>query len=302
MRSRRTVQRSATGTRHTRYDDIDRASADVAARLLRRAGGPGRSARGLPVTPGFEYVAILWGIWRAGGIAVPLPISHPAAELDYLVRDSEASVVIADAENATTLEPLARSTGVRFHLCERSDGPRRAHDLPQPLRRVRQHASAATRRALIVYTSGTTGRPKGVVTTHANLTAQIESLIAAWEWTRDDRTLLVLPLHHVHGIINVVSCALWSGALLEMMPKFECRGHLGSPGVGRTHCFQRSADDLSSADSVLGDGQRRCSAGAVGRLPLAAADDERIRRPSAHRPRSMEGHYRPRAARALRHD
>jgi len=74
---------------------------------------------------------------------------------------------------------------------------------------------------MIVYTSGTTGRPKGVVTTHANLTAQIESLVTAWEWTRADRTLLVLPLHHVHGILNVVCCTLWSGATLEMLPKFE---------------------------------------------------------------------------------
>ena len=72
-----------------------------------------------------------------------------------------------------------------------------------------------------LYTSGTTSRPKGVVTTHANITAQIESLVAAWEWTAADRTLLVLPLHHVHGIINVVCSALWSGAVLEMHPKFD---------------------------------------------------------------------------------
>ena len=49
------------------------------------------------VTPGFDYVAVQWGIWRAGGIAVPLPMSHPPAELEYLVRDSEASIVVADA-------------------------------------------------------------------------------------------------------------------------------------------------------------------------------------------------------------
>ena len=49
------------------------------------------------VTPGFDYVAVQWGIWRAGGIAVPLPMSHPPAELEYLIRDSEASIVIADA-------------------------------------------------------------------------------------------------------------------------------------------------------------------------------------------------------------
>ena len=74
---------------------------------------------------------------------------------------------------------------------------------------------------MILYTSGTTSRPKGVVTTHANITAQIMSLVEAWEWSADDRIVLCLPLHHVHGIINVVSCALWSGATCEMLPRFD---------------------------------------------------------------------------------
>ncbi len=77
------------------------------------------------------------------------------------------------------------------------------------------------RRAMILYTSGTTSRPKGVVSTHANISAQIVSLVEAWEWCADDRILLCLPLHHVHGIINVVSCALWSGATCEMLPRFD---------------------------------------------------------------------------------
>lgn len=76
---------------------------------------------------------------------------------------------------------------------------------------------------MILYTSGTTGKPKGVVTTHDNLTAQIESLVAAWEWTRDDRIMNVLPLHHVHGIVNVLSCAFWAGALCEIPPRFDAR-------------------------------------------------------------------------------
>ena len=73
---------------------------------------------------------------------------------------------------------------------------------------------------MILYTSGTTSRPKGVVTTHANVTAQITALTEAWEWSADDRIVLCLPLHHVHGIVNVVSCALWSGAVCEMLPRF----------------------------------------------------------------------------------
>ena len=78
-----------------------------------------------------------------------------------------------------------------------------------------------TRRALILYTSGTTGKPKGVVTTHENIQAQVTSLITAWEWTSSDRILHVLPLHHIHGIINVLTCALWAGAECHMLSKFD---------------------------------------------------------------------------------
>lgn len=65
---------------------------------------------------------------------------------------------------------------------------------------------------MIVYTSGTTSKPKGVLTTHKNIEAQVRSLVSPWEWAGEDHILLVLPLHHVHGIINVLTCALWVGA------------------------------------------------------------------------------------------
>ena len=80
------------------------------------------------------------------------------------------------------------------------------------------------RRAMILYTSGTTSKPKGVVTTHANIQAQIESLVHAWEWNSADRIPLFLPMHHIHGIINVTSCALWSGATIEPFERFDQNG------------------------------------------------------------------------------
>jgi malonyl-CoA/methylmalonyl-CoA synthetase len=75
----------------------------------------------------------------------------------------------------------------------------------------------------MIYTSGTTGRPKGAVHTHASLQAQVESLDEAWAWSPDDRILLVLPLHHVHGIVNVTLCALWTGATCEAPGGFDAR-------------------------------------------------------------------------------
>ena len=90
---------------------------------------------------------------------------------------------------------------------------------------------------MILYTSGTSNRPKGVVTTHANITAQIESLVEAWEWSADDRILLCLPLHHVHGIINVVSCALWAGAACQILPRFDANAVWDSIAGGRLTLF-----------------------------------------------------------------
>ncbi|KAJ3030665.1 hypothetical protein HDV00_008750 [Rhizophlyctis rosea] len=77
------------------------------------------------------------------------------------------------------------------------------------------------RGAQIIYTSGTTGKPKGVLTTHRNIQHQVETLLEAWRWSEEDRILHVLPLHHVHGIINALTCPLWVGATCEFLTPFD---------------------------------------------------------------------------------
>ncbi|XP_044495166.1 probable CoA ligase CCL8 isoform X4 [Mangifera indica] len=78
--------------------------------------------------------------------------------------------------------------------------------------------------ALIVYTSGTTGKPKGVVHTHRSITAQVEMLAEAWEYSSTDQFLHCLPLHHVHGLFNALFAPLYAGAMVEFMSKFSVRG------------------------------------------------------------------------------
>jgi malonyl-CoA/methylmalonyl-CoA synthetase len=195
------------------YRQLLEASARVASFLL----DGGRDLQEQPVAflapPGFHYLALQWGIWRAGGIAVPLSLFHPRPELAYVLDDTTPVAVVAHPDFVELLKPLAEERGLRFGL-----SPEALAHLPGQLPAV-----TPAQPAMILYTSGTTGKPKGVVTTHENLAAQITSLVEAWGWTGDDRILEVLPLHHVHGIVNVISCALWVGAVCEIFPRFEAQ-------------------------------------------------------------------------------
>lgn len=193
------------------YNELLDASARVAAALLAGRGDLGEARVAFLLAPGVAWIATLWGIWRAGGVAVPLALSATRPELEYFVGDAGASALICNSETAASIEPIAVAQGIATLRYEQLAAGREAA-LPE---------IAIERRAMILYTSGTTSRPKGVVTTHANIAAQISTLVEAWDWRAEDRILLFLPLHHVHGIINVVSCALWSGAACEMLPRFD---------------------------------------------------------------------------------
>jgi malonyl-CoA/methylmalonyl-CoA synthetase len=197
------------------------ADLDVAARRVARGLLEDRGAADLAegrvaffVAPGFGYAAVERGIWLAGGVAVPLALSHPPAELDYVVRDAGAEHVVADAGGVAMLHKVARAAGARVMTTAGLLDTAAADPARLP-------AVAPGRRAMILYTSGSTGRPKGVVSTHASLAAQIGTLVNAWGWTPADRLLLVLPLHHVHGIVNGLGSALAAGATCEVLPAFD---------------------------------------------------------------------------------
>jgi malonyl-CoA/methylmalonyl-CoA synthetase len=196
---------------HATYGQLLDRSAAIATSLLGTASDLAGAHVAFLVSPGIDWVAALWGIWRAGGVATPLAASYPPAELEYVVRDSEASLILADPGAAARLRPIATANSVRLASTIDSIAPS-SGALPNV---------SPTRDAMLVYPSGTTSAPKGVVTTHAALAAQIASLHEAWEWTPDDRILNVLPLHHVHGIMAVVGAALAAGATCDMMHRFD---------------------------------------------------------------------------------
>ena len=198
-------------TQSVTYEDLLHRSEKVAATLLedRKDLEEARVAFLLPA--GADYVAAQWGTWQAGGIAVPLSLSATETELEYTLVDSQSDYVLTDRELSAKLANLAERLQIPRILLEETE-----QGTPILLPEI-----SRSRRAMILYTSGTTSKPKGVVSTHANIQAQIDALIRVWRWQAEDRIPLFLPLHHVHGIINILCCALWSGASVEPFARFD---------------------------------------------------------------------------------
>lgn len=192
------------------YQELLETSQHIALELLNGKKDLQEARIAFIVPPGFEYVSLQWGIWQAGGIAVPICVKHPLPSIQYVIEDSQASVLIFSARYEKLIEPLKNKANLQ---CLQSESFSKQEGLLPDI--------DTKRRAMILYTSGTTGNPKGVVTTHQNIETQITALTTSWEWKEDDHILNVLPLHHVHGIINVLSCALWTGACCEFLSKFN---------------------------------------------------------------------------------
>jgi len=164
---------------------------------------------------GYQYVVLQWAIWAAGGIAVPLCTAHPEHELLYSVTESEASIILAHPKFEAVMSNVAKTVNVDLQVYGDDDMDVQEKSIPELF------DMEITRAALIIFTSGTTGKPKGVVSTHEAITVQTEGLVQAWKWKSDDRILHVLPLHHVHGVINALQCPLYAGATVEILEKFD---------------------------------------------------------------------------------
>ena len=212
-RAKKYVERTAIIAREGvfTYKQLLEASNSIASSLLNGAHDLKETSVAFLIPPGFQYVATQWGIWRAGGIAVPLSILHPIPELEYFISNSGSSIIVGNPNCENDARHVAEVCGLHFVLTTDA-----LKDTQNELPLV-----GMDRRAMIIYTSGTTSKPKGVLTTHKNIEAQVRCLVSSWEWTGEDHILLVLPLHHVHGIINVLTCALWVGAKCEMLPRFD---------------------------------------------------------------------------------
>jgi len=167
--------------------------------------------------PGIAYVSGMLAGWMGGAMIVPLCPDHPAAEMLHVITDADVHAVLVDPRLAH-LHPATGLPTVTLptSLAEVAPDGAAPHESVVPYTGIRPDSPA-----LMLYTSGTTGRPKGVVHTHATMNSQIACLVEAWEWTERDRIPHFLPLHHVHGLVNQLLCPLWVGARCDMFERFD---------------------------------------------------------------------------------
>ncbi|KAI9034564.1 AMP-dependent synthetase and ligase [Hyaloraphidium curvatum] len=163
----------------------------------------------------YEYAVVQWGVWAAGGVAVPISTHQPAAEMEYTIENSESSLVVVHSSFEAKIAPVVAKEGPFKVLHVDDHEPR---EVPAAEAQFSLSPFDINRRALFIYTSGTTGKPKGVVHSHKSVHSNIRSLVEAWKWSSNDAILHTLPLNHVHGIVNILLCALYSGATCEFHP------------------------------------------------------------------------------------
>jgi malonyl-CoA/methylmalonyl-CoA synthetase len=189
------------------YSQLLQRSEAAAAHLLQGSADLAGARIALLLPADIEFVVAQWAVWRAGGVCVPLSLHATASEWEHVLRDARVAQVLTSPGLEPRIRELAAAVGIVVSHVGSAGGI-----LPDV---------AESRPGTILYTSGTTSRPKGVVITHANQVAQVQSLVQAWAWSTADRIPLFLPLHHIHGLINVLACALWTGASVEMLGEFN---------------------------------------------------------------------------------
>uniref|UniRef100_A0A224YSX6 Malonyl-CoA/methylmalonyl-CoA synthetase n=1 Tax=Rhipicephalus zambeziensis TaxID=60191 RepID=A0A224YSX6_9ACAR len=162
-----------------------------------------------------RYVATQWACWLGGNVAVPLYHQHPDAMLEYYIKDSQTSILLTTKEYKERIVKLSEQLSLPYVVIDRPS-KEKAEGIES-----KDWESLKEQDALMMYTSGTTGPPKGVVLSFRNVHFQVAQIRKAWEWTPEDVMLHALPLHHTHGIISGLLTPLYSRAACLMLPKFN---------------------------------------------------------------------------------
>ncbi|MBL7177522.1 MAG: AMP-binding protein [Desulfobacteraceae bacterium] len=206
------------------YEELSNAVDHVSV-LLRQLGIVKGDRVAIQLSKCLETVYFHLACFALGAMALPLNDGYTPTEVEYFVEDSSSSLLVTDSQNYMKSKDVLpnipelrvmtideKFPGILFYgeemervtLIPNADYPARENDA-----------------AMICYTSGTTGKPKGAVISHRNLIKNIEDLIDVWKISDRDLLLHTLPLFHAHGLIVSLFVALFSGATTIMHRKFD---------------------------------------------------------------------------------
>jgi malonyl-CoA/methylmalonyl-CoA synthetase len=208
----RSERGECTYTYRQLFASVERLASGLQAWGLRRGDRVAFFAGNSP-----EFVIAYLAVIRLGAIMTPINLRYRRLELGHILADATPRLIVTEAGLQPLLDELgAESASVEATLlvdeCERWMGD--PADLRPPL-------VTGDDLALIMYTSGTTGRSKGAMISHNNVLATVTGLLAAWAWQPADRLLLTLPLFHTHGLVVGLHCALAAGATTLLRPHFD---------------------------------------------------------------------------------
>ncbi len=204
------AKRIAVETPRGRYTfaELQQSAERVAALLRSRGVEPGDRVILLMAAKEPFLLGYLGALW-CGAVPLPLNPGLKLPEVSYFARDSEAKLAIVDVTTAVIalqVQESVTSFGEPISTADILTAP-----MPQAFR---GHDAQPDDPALILYSSGTTGEPKGVVHTQANLAAAVAAIAAAWRFTPDDVLANVLPLFHIHGLSFATNVSLLAGGTM----------------------------------------------------------------------------------------
>lgn len=209
--------------RNYSYRDLDQETARYAHVLTACGLKPGDRVAA-QVDKSAQAVFLYLGCVRAGLAYVPINPEYQGEDIDYFLNDSDASVFVCRPQLQELAPQLTwhNASRVVFDLDANGEG-----SLAEAARSQRSSfattSRAATDLAAIMYTSGTTGRSKGAMLSHGNLSSNALVLHAYWGFVPGDVILHMLPIYHTHGLFVAIHCALLNGSALLFEPRFDAR-------------------------------------------------------------------------------
>lgn len=203
------------------YDDAEQKSARLANLLLELGLRSGDRV----TVQAEKSPALLWlylATLRAGMVFHPLNTAYTNDELEYFLTDAKPSLVICDDSRHADFVGLCKQTEIPNLLTLNSDGSGsltgNASSLSNSFETVKSQPDEL---ASLLYSSGTTGRPKGIMLSHSNLVENTRVLVDYWGFSAEDCLLHALPIFHVHGLFVAIGCVLMSGASMRWLPKYD---------------------------------------------------------------------------------